>query len=360
MPAEALAGATAACPKHMTYGPCGGVDADGGCEIDAAFPCPFVPIDTVRWHGVEPMLRTDPSTRPVPVASVGSTAVRELLATRPIVIADFPARALDAASIEACAEQLRGSVDAVLAGDSGQARVQFSPSYRARLIRDAGLLPWLGINCRDRNRVAIEAELAGLAHVGAAGIHCVTGDHTETGSRPDAKPVFDLDSTEVASMARAAGHLVSVAENPVAPPVGRRPARLLEKERAGAQLCFVNHAGGVEPVARFIERARAIGVTLDFIPCVPIILDEHSAALIRSFTSLMLEPGYIESILDAPDPREAGIDAAVRFASRLLELDGVVGVDLSGGPQYGGEVEFSAALAEIALRIRAADPGKAA
>ncbi|MBV9921774.1 MAG: methylenetetrahydrofolate reductase C-terminal domain-containing protein, partial [Pseudonocardia sp.] len=40
------------CPKHMVYGPCGGVTAAGGCEVDAALPCPFVDGPTVRWEGL--------------------------------------------------------------------------------------------------------------------------------------------------------------------------------------------------------------------------------------------------------------------------------------------------------------------
>ena len=352
MPAEA----TAVCPKHMTYGPCGGVRDDGACEIDASLPCPFIPMDTVRWVG-------SPTPGPLSERSESKGAPAELLhllATRPIVVADLPARALDTAALAACADILRDHVDAVLAGDSGSARVQFPPAYRARLVLESGLLPWVGLNCRDRNRVAIEAELVGLAQVGVAAVHCVTGDHTDLGDRPDARPVFDLDSTRLASLARSAGQLVSVAENPVAPPIERRPARLLEKERAGAQLCFVNHSGGVAPVAEFIARSRALGVTLDFIPCVPIILDEHSAALIRSFTGLALPPGYVESILESEDSRAAGIEAAARFAAELLEIDGVVGVNLSGGPLPGGELGFAEGLAEISERILGTPRGRAA
>ena len=51
---------------------------------------------------------------------------------------------------------LAGSVDAVLAGDAGAARVQFPPAYRASLIQATGLAVWTGFNCRDRNRVAME------------------------------------------------------------------------------------------------------------------------------------------------------------------------------------------------------------
>ena len=352
MPAEVGAATLDACPKHMEYGPCGGVGFDGSCEIDAGLACPFVPLETVRWRGIASTAAPragDPLPEPVP--SAGAATMRELLATRRIVIADFPARPLDAASLVEVVEAMRGSVDAVLSGDAGPARVQFAPSYRARLIREAGIMPLIGVNCRDRNRVALEGELAGLAHAGTGVVHCVTGDHTETGARPDAMPVFDLDSTELASLARAAGHLVSVGESPTTPPVERRAARLVEKERAGAQLCFVNHCGGAEPVARFIAAARALGSGVGFIPCVPVIVDEGSAQLLRTFTTLVLPPGYVDGILAADDAREAGIAAAVALSIEMLAIDGVVGVDLSGGAAPGRELEHAQALAEIGRRL---------
>jgi 5,10-methylenetetrahydrofolate reductase len=348
LPAELLLD-RAACPKHMEFGPCGGVEFDGSCEIGVADGgpgrCVFLDAPVVRWHGGDV---TGGATSP------GAERMRARLATTQIVVADFPARALDAASLTACAEALRGSVDAVLAGDSGRERVQFPPAYRTALIRAEGLDVWSGFTCRDRNRVAMEAELAALAHAGVSGVHCVTGDHTRTGSRPDAAPVFDLDSTQAAALARAAGHLVSVAEAPATPPVDHRPARLLEKERAGAEICFVNHAGGVEPVAAFIGAARALGSRLGFIPCVPIVLDHASAELLKSFTTLVLPPGYLDRILAAADPRAEGIAAAIELSRGMLALDGVVGVDLSGGTGFGRELDFARALAEIGRELRGA------
>lgn len=338
MPAEA----TAACPKHMVYGPCGGVALDGSCELSEAIPCPFVPLETVRWEG--------PPSAP-PAATGAAPAMRDRIRTGPIVVADFPARALDAASIALCADALRGHVDAVLTGDSGPHRVQFSPAHRAALVAEAGLTVWAGLNCRDRNRVALEGELASLARAGVAGVHCVTGDHTMTGDRPDAAPVFDLDSTRLAALAASAGHLVSVAEAPATPPVERRPDRLLEKQRAGAEICFVNHAGGAEPVAAFVTRARDAGVTVGFVPCVPLILDEGSAALLRSFTTLVLPPGLADRILRAPDQRQAGIAAAVELGLAFLAIPGVIGVNLSGGSPIGGEIALAEAMAEIGSRL---------
>jgi 5,10-methylenetetrahydrofolate reductase len=326
----------------MVHGPCGGVGFDGSCEVSPA-PCVFLDLPTVRWDGVRPA----PSAPPSPRAG----AMRDRLQEGRVVVADFPAAALSAESILDCAAVLRGHVDAVLAGDGGSSRVQFPPAYRAELIHATGLEAWSGVNNRDRNRVAIEGELAALAHVGVAGVHCVTGDHTLTGSRPDASPVFDLDSTETAALARAAGHLVSVGESPASPPVERRATRLLEKQRAGAEVCYVNHAGGVEPVRAFIAEARRIGVTVDFIACLPVVVDAASAALLESFTTLALPPGFLASIAGSSDPRTAGIAAATRLGSDLLELDDIAGVNLSGGAAPGNEVAYAEAQAEIATAL---------
>ncbi|TAJ48912.1 MAG: methylenetetrahydrofolate reductase [Herbiconiux sp.] len=365
-----------ACPKHMEYGPCGGVEFDGTCEV-GDFRCVFLDVDTVRWHGIAPnpewqaALEVSPADGESPQRvgvhievrqladahefpvdpQPGAAAMRALLGTRQIVVADFPGKPIDRASLLDCAQALAGRVDATLAGDSGRSRVQFPPAYRAHLIQDAGLAVWTGMNCRDRNRVAIEGELAGLAEVGVAGVHCVTGDHTATGDRQDALPVFDLDSTQVAALARQAGHLVSVGESPLTPPVEKRAARLAEKVRAGADVCFVNHAGGAEPVRRFIRASHETGVAPAFIPCVPMVIDRGSAALLKSFTTLVLPDGFLDGILDAADTYRAGLDATLALCEELLQLEGVAGVNLSGGASAGGEVAFADAMATVADRL---------
>jgi 5,10-methylenetetrahydrofolate reductase len=350
------------CPKAMTYGPCGGVRPSGRCEV-GEFDCPFLAIPLPEWPTGTPV---DPSVTPThaspgavragddradPRLNPRAAELAARLARRTVVVADFPARALDSSSLAACGAVLR-DVDAVLVGDAPAHRVQFPPAYRAGLLAAAGARPWVGLNARDRNRVALEGECAALADVGVAAVHCVTGDHPRSGTRPDAAPVFDLDSTELTALASGRGLLVSVGESPAAPPLERRALRLLSKERAGADVCFVNHCGGVEPVARFVRQARELGSSAAMIACVPLVCDPGSAALLASFG----EPGtdrVIEQILSAPHPRREGIRLALELGLRMLDTGLVSGINLSGGPADGGELAYAEALAETADRLAA-------
>ena len=57
--------------------------------------------------------------------------------------------------------------------------------------------------CRDRNRLALEAEIAGAALHGIENICCLTGDDVTAGDEPEARRVFDLDSIQLLATATA-------------------------------------------------------------------------------------------------------------------------------------------------------------
>ncbi|TQL52940.1 5,10-methylenetetrahydrofolate reductase [Subtercola boreus] len=338
------------CPKAMEYGPCGGVHDDGSCEVSPD-PCVFLQAPARLFDGVHrrdaPPLRPEPA----PLIEEGRLMVA-LLEDRPVIMSDFPIRAAERAAMADGAAVLRHAVDAVLIGEPPSVSVQFAPAYRVQLLKSFGLDVWTSVNCRDRNRVALEGELAALADAGVSGVHCITGDHTLLGRRPEAMPVFDLDSTQLAALARARGLLVSVAESPDAPPRGTRPARYAQKVLAGAQVCFINICSGAETVREFIRAARAEGAGGHFIPCVPFIVDEGSAAIMTGLSSHVLPAGYIERIMGSLDPRAEGIRAAVELSLEFLAVDGISGVCLSGGGTRGGELEYAGAMAEAAVLLR--------
>ena len=344
------------CPKRMTHGPCAGVRADGACEAPAAGRCSYLDVPDRDWPYQDTRIPPPSGAAPgnVPGTPRHLPAAGRFLATaaaRPVVVADLVAPPLSADGIRACAAELAGFADAVLTGDHPGARVQFPPSYRVRLLADAGVAGWAGINCRDRNRVALEGEIAACADAGATGVHCVTGDHPAAGHRPDAAAVFDLDSVDLIELARSSGALCSVAHAPAAPPAGKRLPRLLAKISAGAEVVFVDHCGGERELADAVAALRGADFRGMLLCCVPVVTGAGAAGVIASFAAGRLPPGYLDAIMSAPDPAEAGVAAAVRLAHTVLDMPGVDGVNLSSAAEPGNEVTVTRAMAEVTRRV---------
>jgi 5,10-methylenetetrahydrofolate reductase len=324
------------CPKRMVYGPCGGVRPDLRCEV-AEHRCPFTERPVVAWDGAQP----SPTPRP------------ELLGRRPLVLPDLTVPPYDAAAVRQVTARLAPVSDVLLLGEHSN-RPDLPPALLASLVLDAGGQPLVTLSCRDRNRVVLEQELHGLAAIGAAGVLCVTGDARGPGVRPGATQVFDLDGTRLAHLAAETGLLTAVPEAPGAPPEPLRAARLREKERAGADLCVLNHVRSPELLAAFVADARALGCTLPFVAGVAVYTDQRSAEVLLRFPGLDLDPEAVATVLAAPDPVEAGIAAAVAEARALLAVPGVVGVNLSGLASDRGFGEAAVVKAEVARRVRQA------
>jgi 5,10-methylenetetrahydrofolate reductase len=327
------------CPKRMVFGPCGGVRDDGRCEL-AEHACVFLAPPLPRW--------TAP-TSPAPAPRPGG--LLERARRSPVVLADLTVAPFDRASVRAVVGALAPVSDGLLIGEH-QNRLDLPPTLMAEEVLAAGGRPWTTLACRDRNRLMLEQELAGLAAVGVDGVLCVTGDGRGPGVRPGVTSVFDLDGTRLAALATAAGLSAAVPESPDAPPVPLRPARVAEKQRAGAQLCVLNHVASAARLAAFTAAARAAGATLPFVAAVAVYTDERSARVLQRFPGLHLDDDQVQRVLSAPDTVTAGIEAAVAEARALLAVPGVVGVNLSGLASAHGEATAAAVKAEVATRIR--------
>ncbi|MDP7704758.1 methylenetetrahydrofolate reductase [Mycobacterium sp. TY815] len=313
----------------MEFGPSGGVRPDGQCEMRSG-ACTF--IDIVPWSGPKPVLRRAP-------------------ASAPLVLTDFSCTPFDRDDVAATAAVLATSCDAVLVGEH-QNRPDFPPTLMGSLLLDAGVTPWITLSCRDRNRIVLEQELRGLRTIGVDTVLCVTGDGRGYDVRPDVTQTFDLDGPRLASLAASLGAVPAVPETPTAPPVHARPARLVEKQWAGARLAVLNHVPFPDMIADFMKSARSQGLSIPVIAAVAVFTDTVSAAVLEGLPGLELDPAVTERVLSSADPIAAGISAAVSEARSLLTIDGVVGVNVSGlgsasGTRVGAEIK-----AEVGRLIR--------
>src|SRR5215813_1021744 len=100
------------------------------------------------------------------------------------------------------ARPLARLADAVNVTDGASARAHLSAPIAAALLVREGIEPILQLTCRDRNRIALEADLMGAAACGVRNVLCLTGDDPKAGDQPETKAVFDLDSTMLTKIAR--------------------------------------------------------------------------------------------------------------------------------------------------------------
>jgi 5,10-methylenetetrahydrofolate reductase len=280
------------------------------------------------------------------------SAVQVPPVTAPLILTDFSCTPFDAADVAATAATLAPSCDAVLVGEH-QNRPDFPPTLMSQLILDRGVTPWITLSCRDRNRIVLEQELRGLRYTGATTVLCVTGDGRGYDVRPDVTQTFDLDGPRLVELAASVGMVAAVPETPTAPPTQVRAHRLVEKQRAGASLAVLNHVSSATALSAFMNDAYSAGLRMPVLAAVAVFTDVVSAAVLQGLPGLELGPTLVDEVVNAPDPIEAGIEAAVAEARELLAINGIDGVNLSGLASASGTRRGAEIKAEVGSRIRA-------
>ena len=113
-----------------------------------------------------------------------------------------PSKGTDLSEILAALERVKGLVDAINVTDGSGAIMRACSLAVANVVLDAGLDPILQMTCRDRNRLALQADLLGASILGIRNVLLLTGDDPKAGDHPDAKPVFDINSAALMQVAK--------------------------------------------------------------------------------------------------------------------------------------------------------------
>jgi methylenetetrahydrofolate reductase (NADPH) len=127
-----------------------------------------------------------------------------------------PPKGIDLTDIYAKAAALKGLVDGINLTESPRARMAIEPTAVARLLIERGLEPIVQFTSRDRNRIALQSDLLGAAALGVTNVVFMAGDDPKHGDHPDAKGVFDLNSSQMLAAASALNHGRDLAGNALA------------------------------------------------------------------------------------------------------------------------------------------------
>lgn len=258
-----------------------------------------------------------------------------------------PPLSCDPADLMARAAPLKGLADAVNVTDAASARTQMSALAAAALLVREGIEPILQLTCRDRNRIALQGDLLGAAALGVRNLLVLHGDPPQAGDQPEAKPVFDLSSNQLADTARLirderrlphgrkvdgpAAFLIGGADTPCDPGPDWTADRLKAKQAAGIEFIQTQFCMDAGVARRYLARLRADGLIpgLRYLIGIAPLASAQSARWMRDkLPGTVIPDSVIERLDHASDPAIEGQRICQELIVELAAIPGVCGVHL--------------------------------
>jgi len=249
-----------------------------------------------------------------------------------------PPRGSDPAAMRASAETLAPHCHALNVTDNQGASLHMSSLGAAKMILDMGIEPIFQQTCRDRNRLALQSDLLAAWALGLENVLIVTGDDPRAGDHPHAKGVFDLDSTQLAQIARGmnagtdmlgrplkggTGFYIGAAMFPEAEPWDVQLARASAKIDAGVRFFQTQAIFDIEKLVRAVDALRPLGAKI--IAGVLILKSPRVIDFINEHLAGLMVPDQVAArIRGADDPVEEAIALAVEQVRAIRSIaDGV-------------------------------------
>ncbi|MFC2066744.1 methylenetetrahydrofolate reductase [Chloroflexota bacterium] len=108
---------------------------------------------------------------------------------------------------------LKDKVDALNVTDNQSSVMRYPSLGGCLVVKEHGGEPIFQMTCRDRNRLALQADLLLAYSRGITNVLCLTGDSIDVGDHKEAKPVFDMDSVQLMEMIRTMESGTDIAGN---------------------------------------------------------------------------------------------------------------------------------------------------
>ena len=273
----------------------------------------------------------------VPSGAIGLLLQRALASGQPALTAEvMPPRGGDPSRSLAAAGSLRGWVHAVNVTDGSRAVMRMSSLALCRLLLDAGIEPVLQLACRDRNRIALQAELLGAHALGVRNLLCLTGDPVRAGDQPGARPVNELEAVRLLQLVQhfnggqdpVQGELpdgptdlfAGAAADPQSASWSGLKSRLLRKKQAGARFIQTQMVMDAEALKRFVGDLAA-PLDLPVLAGVFLLKSARNAAFInRVVPGANIPQAVIDRLAGAPDPAAEGVAIAAEQVGAYLQI----------------------------------------
>jgi 5,10-methylenetetrahydrofolate reductase len=218
------------------------------------------------------------------------------------VTAELPV--IDQADVSAClrlASALAEHVNAIQLGDHLPDTARVSSTALAALLLREGIDVTPTLNCRDRNRIALQSEILGMRAIGVTSMLLVRGEANSVRSQSLARRVFDVTGPELIAMAREIDEnrlLLGTGDQVPPPGTDWNASALLEQSAAGARFLHLH-------------------------PCFELdLIRSHMARLVEEKIT------WHYSVILTLSPTEQGVDSCAQMIRDVSGIPGVSGINL--------------------------------
>jgi methylenetetrahydrofolate reductase (NADPH) len=255
-----------------------------------------------------------------------------------VVLGEFePPKGADFSPLSRSAGLTRGRLDAVVVPEMANAVLKASSLGGCAFLQREGIETIFQLCCRDRNRLALQADILSAAALGVRNLMAVPGEDIRFGDHPQARTVNDLDlmgllegvqklqngkdlsGIELRGSARfcvgstldtgAPGGLLNIElEN------------LKRKVDLGVEYVLTNPIFDLRRFEQFVKRIDAKSVAV--IPTVLLLKSAGMARYIdRNIKGISIPPELIRDIQKAPDKVKECVRIAAEIAVRIKDME---------------------------------------
>jgi len=241
-----------------------------------------------------------------------------------------PPKGVDIEEMRHNIELLKDKVDGLNVTDHQSSVMHFPSLGGCQIIREQGGEPILQMTCRDRNRIALQADLLLAYSKDIRNVLCLTGDAVVVGDHKEAKGVFDLDSVQLLRTIRqmesgkdlggndldgaiefCAGAIVTPEARPIEPQL----IKFENKVEAGAEFFQTQAIYELDNFAKFMEVARQFPVKI--LAGIVLLSSAKMAKYMAENVPGILVPQYLIDEL-ASAPKGGALNKGIEIAGRMI------------------------------------------
>ena len=259
---------------------------------------------------------------------------REILKTKDFVVTAEagPGKGSNVSKAIEHIELLKDKVDGLNVTDNQSSVMRYPSLGICLLIKEHGGEPVFQVTCRDRNRLAIQADLLFAYSRGINNVLCLTGDSIDVGDHKEAKQVFDLDSVQLIHLVHTLNSGKDMAGNeldggidfcigttatPSADPLEPQLIKVEKKLKAGVSFIQTQAVYELDELKRLTEFVRNIDEKVKILAgIVPVIGAKMATYMNENVPGIFIPQHLIDELAQAP--KGTGVAKGIEIAARMI------------------------------------------